>query len=392
MAGVRWLMERSRSVSVCLLGGHTRHSTTAFEGFQRIEGEERHLGSGLPDWCQLETVADPGPEEAGLIGEALDAFAARCGGKAALRYTAVSGSRLAVGDAVMPKPLSFATWSLSGFVETRAGRRIPIGWSGTGTGLERLRAPATAAAVEWLAVRVDMADMLVAPLVSPAVSNPTSAALLLHETVGHFAEADAWSDTSHRLGTRIASDLLQVWDDPTAHGGAAQYEIDDEGVEVWEPTVVVREGVLVSQLHSLATAARVGAAPTGNGRTRSAWDRPLPRISNLICEGGKTAHEDLLLHLGDGLYIHQLSDGFGLGRHIEARLVLGEWVQGGKLTGRFVTAGRLVESVDVLRRVVELGGDATFRPNALCGKAGQVLFDVGTCAPSIRFTLLRFAA
>jgi TldD protein len=42
------------------------------------------------------------------------------------------------------------------------------------------------------------------------------------------------------------------------------------------------------------------------------------------------------------------------------------------------------ERLDLLTRLVELGDRAERSPNAMCGKDGQLLFDVGTVAPAMR--------
>lgn len=391
MLATRWYVERSRSVAIQLRGGSPIGNETTFEGYQRVDDGGCYLSSGP---CQEFPLQEPDPcrpEHGAAIGEALRGFDAGCGGKAVLRYIAIAGHRLAAGETLDAEPKAFAHWALVGSVTTPRGRRVSVGLSGLGNGLDRLHDPATVGRVAWTSAHVDGADIVSGAFTAGAVANPSSAGIFVHEAVGHFAEAEDRADVSHRLGIRVASDFINVIDDPTAPGGAARYEIDDEGVASLGPTIVVRDGVLVGQLHSLATARGAGAAPTANGRARSAWDRPLPRVSNLVCSGGTSSPSELLERLVDGLYIHQLADGFRRGTRIEARVVLAERVRGGKLTGQYLTGGRICESNDVLVRAAELGHDVEIRSNAMCGKGGQLLFDVGTCCPSIRFTLLRLS-
>jgi len=38
-----------------------------------------------------------------------------------------------------------------------------------------------------------------------------------------------------------------------------------------------------------------------------------------------------------------------------------------------------------------LGDTAVFHHNAMCGKEGQILYDVGTCAPALRLSALRIS-
>ncbi|MCC3768929.1 metallopeptidase TldD-related protein, partial [Streptomyces sp. UNOC14_S4] len=152
----------------------------------------------------------------------------------------------------------------------------------------------------------------------------------------------------------------------------------------------VHEGRLVRQLHGVASAAAARAMPTASSRAASVLQAPLPRMSNLVCSPGDTTLDELVDATGRGLLIHRLADGIGSGGTVEARLVLGERIERGRLTGRYVT-GRVTERTDVLTRVTGVGGETEFGDNALCGKAGQLLFDVGTRAPALRLSRLRCA-
>jgi TldD protein len=96
--------------------------------------------------------------------------------------------------------------------------------------------------------------------------------------------------------------------------------------------------------------------------------------------------------MGSGLLVHHLSHGYSRGIDIEARIVLAERVARGRRTGRFISGGRIAERVDVLTRCVARGAESEPNPNALCGKHGQILYDVGTVAPAMQLTGLRIAA
>ncbi|MFL6142819.1 MAG: hypothetical protein ACJ72N_13250 [Labedaea sp.] len=46
----------------------------------------------------------------------------------------------------------------------------------------------------------------------------------------------------------------------------------------------------------------------------------------------------------------------------------------------------------MLTRLVELGDRIERSPNAMCGKDGQLLFDVGTEAPAMRLSAVNLAS
>ena len=73
---------------------------------------------------------------------------------------------------------------------------------------------------------------------------------------------------------------------------------------------------------------------------------------------------------------------------MRAAVGLAEKVTRGKRTGCFLSGGSLRGNVDVLQKAVQIGNRSLFNPNAMCGRSGQVLFDVGTRSPAMRFSSL----
>jgi predicted Zn-dependent protease len=115
-------------------------------------------------------------------------------------------------------------------------------------------------------------------------------------------------------------------------------------------------------------------------------------MSNLVCASGTASEDELLYHMQAGIYIHRLADGLGIGGNVRAEIVLAERVRRGRRTGECLAGGQVCECLGFLTSVVELGRERPFHDNAMCGKAGQLLFDVGTAAPALRFASLRVAA
>ncbi len=278
----------------------------------------------------LPAPALPAGDLRGLIAR----LAGCCGGLAGLSYTAVAANRLVSGLTLDDVRTSSTVWAITGRIRTPLGRTLPIGWSGRGVGREMIEDPGIAEDLRRMVERIDRAEQAARVRV-PVVLSPCASAIILHEAVGHIVEGpgDPQTSLSHRLGARIAADGLDLDDDPLAPGGPARYEYDSEGTRVLGPTAVVRDGIIISQLHSLQSAHRSGAAPTANGRSASSWCPPLPRISNLVCAAGDLREEEMISRVSSGLYIHQLSDGWGNGPEIGCKLVLGEWIHGGERTG-----------------------------------------------------------
>jgi predicted Zn-dependent protease len=311
-------------------------------------------------------------------------------GRARLQYLAKSSVRMVLDDRSRGAVVTSQTWAFLGNVATPSGRIVPVGQSGRGSGLPELEREIATGDFARMLDRIDRSEPLGGSS-SPAVLAPPAAAVLIHEAIGHFAEAapDGRVRLDHRLGFRIATEIFNLRDDPTVEGGAAHYVVDDDGVASRGATEVVRDGRMLRFLHCATSARAMEAEPTGNARAASVWDPPLPRMSNLLCDPGQASEEEMLDRMGDGLYIHSLAYGYGFGFRLEAQVRLAEEVRAGRRTGRYLSGGVVNEDRVVLTRAAELGDAAAFNRNAMCGKEGQILYDVGTRAPAIRLTTLR---
>ncbi|MGY3333751.1 TldD protein [Mesorhizobium sp. USDA 4775] len=368
--------------------------TTRFAAY--CEGTEaggvgRHSGPPPAEWGVPNVDRPPvtPPDTARLR---LSEFAAAVGLPASLRYSRVAAQRWVLEPFTGWCRRPVDVFALTGRLHLANGRFMPVGWSGTGDGLARLQAGALRQRLVQVARDAGMAQ----PTVScdgPAVLASQPAALIAHEAIGHFAEgaADPTIDLRHRLGCRLGADDLEVLDDPTC-GAAARYDVDDDGIIATGATRILQDGVLVRQLHGRASAAAAGELPTANARSSQITLPPIPRMSNLIVSPGTNSFEELVDGVGSGVIIHHLSHGFSRGLHVEARIMLGEVVAAGRATGRFFTGGRVEERVDVLTRCLARARESELNPNALCGKHGQILYDVGTLAPAMRLSRLRIVA
>jgi TldD protein len=312
---------------------------------------------------------------------------ARRGGAAAL-YSACRSSRITIIDGVPGAERALDVWSTTVSLRLPDGGETRLGWSGSGDGLDEFAAIGD----EIMSLQRSLAGAR--PLDSSttsAILSAQAAAVLLHEAIGHPIEGGQQTRRSY-IGRRIASERLTAFDDPSLKGAPGTYEYDDENVRSLGRTLVVNQGVVVAEVHSRESARQAGTLSTANGRAASAWQSPIPRLSNLICKGGDQSLEELIESAGDSLLFHRLSNGANTGAQIQISVILAERITRGRRTGQFVTGGRIEETPSIPLRIVGIGGRTEFSRNAMCGKAGQLLFNVGTCAPPIRLASLRCVA
>jgi TldD protein len=139
----------------------------------------------------------------------------------------------------------------------------------------------------------------------PLVADPDLTGVFVHEALGHACEADAIiggdSILEGRVGERIASELVSVYDDPTKKGAFGSFPYDDEGVRAMKKTLL-KDGVLKCYIQTRSTAFRLGARPNGGARAEGYSARPLVRMSNTFMGGGDRKFEELFEGIKRGVY------------------------------------------------------------------------------------------
>jgi TldD protein len=140
----------------------------------------------------------------------------------------------------------------------------------------------------------------------PVVFHPRTASLLIHEALGHNAEADhvlaGESILEGKLGQKIAADCVTVIDDGTIKGAWGSYKYDSEGTPA-QRRVIIENGVLKGYMHSLETAARFGVPPNGSARAEDYDYRPIVRMSNTFVAPGDSSFEQLIKGIDLGIFV-----------------------------------------------------------------------------------------
>lgn len=208
----------------------------------------------------------------------------------------------------------------------------------------------------------------------PVVLDQELAGVFVHEAVGHATEADIIlegdSCLEGKLGERIGSELVTVIDDPSMMQNG-YYPFDDEG-SLAQKTILVKDGILNSYLHSRETAGRMGGVPR-NARSQG-MDRPVVRMSNTYIANGELKLDEILEELGNGVYLAgsrggQVSTGEGVFQFNAKRGYLIENGERTKLLRDVSLSGKILE---ILKNVKAVGNDLKFN-SGRCGKAEQLV-------------------
>jgi TldD protein len=209
----------------------------------------------------------------------------------------------------------------------------------------------------------------------PVILDPSVAGLFTHEVLGHNAEGDevfnGMSIISGKIGEQIASELVTIVNDPTIPKLNGTYAYDSEGVP-GAPMTIIENGVLKGFMHSLETASRFGAQPTGSGRAESAHKMPIVRMANTYMLPGSNTLDDMISDIDEGMLIQRSNGGYVYPERGQYTCFAKE--------GRMIRNGRLAEPVrevtfsgmtlDTLRDIDAMSSEIAFDPGT-CGKGGQ---------------------
>ncbi len=209
----------------------------------------------------------------------------------------------------------------------------------------------------------------------PAVLGPNVVGVFVHEAFGHLAEADltlSGSILMDRIGKKIASDVVTLYDDGSIEGAFGSFKYDDEGVPA-QKTLLVKDGVVVGLMHNRETAQKLDAKPTGNARAEDFRSEPIIRMRNTFIEPRDRSFDELVEDIKFGYYFKRFRGGqanldgtFQVGIQEAYEIVKGELgapVRNASISGN---------TLETLLNVDAVGKDFELWPGR-CGK-GQIAF------------------
>ncbi len=142
---------------------------------------------------------------------------------------------------------------------------------------------------------------------------------------------------SGKEGEKIASDILNITDDPMREGVPVKTNFDAEGFAARRKDVV-RDGVLVTLLHNRETALIAGRESTGNA-SKGAYYSPVSVSPYAFCiEAGDLTRDELYAKTGEGILITEVK-----GLHAGANAVTGDFSI--ESAGFMIREGRVAEAV-----------------------------------------------
>ncbi len=262
------------------------------------------------------------------------------------------------------------------------GGRTSIGYFDRITPEELAREAARIATVNVSAVPAPAGEM-------EMIVGAGGGGVLLHEAVGHGLESDfnrrGTSLYSGRVGERVASDLVTIYDDGNLPEERGSINVDDEGVP-GQHKVLVEKGVLLGYMQDRLNARLMGVESTGSGRRQSFRFVPQPRMCNTYMPSGEASVEEIVASTQRGIYAKSFAGGQVEIAKGDFVFMVGEGylVENGKITTPVRNATIIGNGPEAMMKVVAVGNDGCLaRRHYTCGKGGQYV-PVGVGMPTVK--------
>ena len=208
------------------------------------------------------------------------------------------------------------------------------------------------------------------------IFHPSITGLLVHEALGHNAEADAvWASESileGRLGDELAAPGVSIYDDSTLPGEFGSFAYDSEGTP-GRRRPIIENGRLVGFLHSLETAAKFHTDPTGSARAESYDCRPIPRMTNTFMAPGDVPFGQMLRGVERGIYLEDGHWGYVFVQKGQFICHAGRahMIEKGKIGEPLRDVSIASMTLDTLKNIDAVGADFEMEMPGMCGKDGQ---------------------
>lgn len=221
------------------------------------------------------------------------------------------------------------------------------------------------------------------------VCDPETTGMIVHEAFGHGVEMDMFVKdralAKSFIGEYVASPLVTMHDGSAVDESATAF-FDDEGTLTGD-TVVIDKGILKTGMCDALSAARLGVAPTGNGRRESYERKAYTRMTNTYFQGGESTPEEIIASVKDGFLLETPSSGMEDPKNwgIQCMVTTAREIKDGRLTGKLYSPIVLTGYVpDLLKSVSMMGGTVELSGSGYCGKGYKEWVKVSDGGPYMK--------
>ncbi len=221
------------------------------------------------------------------------------------------------------------------------------------------------------------------------VCDPATTGMIVHEAFGHGVEMDMFVKdralARSYINEYVASPLVTMHDGSAVDESATMF-FDDEGTLTGD-TVIIDQGVLKRGMCDALSAARLGVAPTGNGRRESYERKAYTRMTNTYFQGGRSTPEEMIASIENGFLLETPSSGMEDPKNwgIQCMVTTAREIINGKLTGRLYSPIVLTGYVpDLLKSVSMMSENVRLSGSGHCGKGYKEWVKVSDGGPYMK--------
>ena len=230
----------------------------------------------------------------------------------------------------------------------------------------------------------------IVPGVYDVITDPSITGLIAHEAFGHGVEMDQFVKdralAKEYVGKYVASPICNMRDGAASVLSAGSYFFDDDGVLAGD-TQIIRDGILVTGISDLTSAAQLGTAATGNGRRDNFRRKAYARMTNTFFEKGTDKLEDMIASIDHGYMLFETSNGMEDPKNwaIQCVAQYGIEIIDGKLTDNWVSPVVMSGYVpDLLGSISMVSDDFQVIGAGMCGKGYKEWVRVSDGGPALK--------
>ena len=221
----------------------------------------------------------------------------------------------------------------------------------------------------------------------PVIIDNGFGGVIFHEACGHGLEANSVSKNlsvfSGKKGQKVASDIVNAYDDGTIDGAWGSGNFDDEGNPT-QRTQLIKNGVLVNYLIDNFNGRAMNEKGNGACRRQSYKFQPTSRMSNTFIGNGTSTREEIIKATKFGLYAKSLGGGSVNPATGDFNFAVNEGylVENGVVTKPVKGATLIGNGANILFNI-DMIANNLLRDQGMCGSSsGSIPADVGQ--PTIR--------
>jgi len=222
------------------------------------------------------------------------------------------------------------------------------------------------------------------------ICSPGATGMIVHEAFGHGVELDMFlrdrAKAREYMGKPVASPIVNMRDGAASARHVSSFLFDDEG-NLGSDTLVIENGILRAGISDALSAARLGLAPTGNGKRERFDHKAYSRMTNTFFEPGTDSLDDMIASIDRGWLIENATSGMEDPKDwgIQCLFTFAREIVGGRLTGRLVSPVVMSGYVpELLGNITMVSGDVRLSGSGACGKGYKEYVKVSSGGPYIK--------